>query len=177
MRQRSPQGEGLTKLLDACLIQVGGGIIQHHDLRLRHSLGGVICSVCFYDAVFSAREIVIPPSQSTDTAQAGSPTTASTLFPPPVMVPETTQLLMMKEDTTSLPSIISFPAPIRPPTKSVVSETMMVASSTVHPAIWSGAVGSYAPPNPTRPPTRRLFSPLTVITVPLTLQSAISVAP
>ena len=130
-----------------------------------------------YAAVACAEENVMPPSQSTDTAQAGSPTTASTLFPPPVMLPETTQSLILKEDITSLPSIISFPAPIRPPTESVVSETIMVTSSTVHPVICAGAVGSYVPPNPTRPPTRRLFSPLTVMTVPLTLQSVISAAP
>ena len=131
----------------------------------------------YYAAVSRAGEIIIPPSQSTETAQAGSPTTASTLFPPPVMVPETTQLLTMKEDITSLPSIISFPAPISPPTESVVSETIMATSSTVHPVICAGAEGSYVPPNPTSPPTRRLFSPLTVITVPLTLQSVISAAP
>ena len=38
--------------------------------------------------------------------------------------------------------------------QSVVSETIMVTSSTVHPVICAGAVGSYVPPNPTRPPTR-----------------------
>ena len=38
----------------------------------------------------------MPPSHSTDTAQAGSPTTAFTLLPPPVMLPETAQPLTLK---------------------------------------------------------------------------------
>ena len=47
--------------------------------------------------------IIIPPSQSTDTAQAGSPTIAPTLFLPPVILPETVQSLTMKEDITYNP--------------------------------------------------------------------------
>ena len=77
--------------------------------------------------------------QSTETAHAGSPTTAAVCSPPPTMLPETEQSLISKEDITSLPSIISLPPPIRPPTAVVVSETVIAICSAMQPEMRAGA--------------------------------------
>ena len=74
--------------------------------------------------------------------QAGSPITLPMDSPPPVILPDTAHSRILKEDIRSLPSIISFPAPMRPPTESVVPETWIVTSCTVQPVICAGADGS-----------------------------------
>lgn len=85
----------------------------------------------FLQGFLSRHCSVIPPSHATETAQAGSPTTGSMKLPPPVIVPETMQSFISNEDIVSLPSIISLPAPTRPPTQSVVSDTVISTSSWV----------------------------------------------